>query len=89
MSNKIKLNSRGDNNYLVNMLNRDGTESKAYRLELENSYVRVGYTGNNRRFIDPSGGPMISVGEVLPEIGKEVESITYNSGYGYVITFKE
>lgn len=89
MQNKIKLNCRyKDNNYLVPLLDKEGNETNTYKLELENSYVRVGYTGTDRYFIDPSGGPMIIVGEVLPEIGKKVVSIDCIQNVGYVITFE-
>lgn len=89
MSNKIKLNCRyRDNNYLVPLLDKEGNKTTTYKLELENPYVRAGYDGTDRYFIDPSGGPMIKVGEVLPEVGKEVISINHVQNTGYVITFK-
>lgn len=89
MQNKIKLDCRyKDNNYLVPLLDKEGNETNTYKLELENPYVRVGYDGTDRYFIDPSGGPMIKVGEVLSEIGKKVINIAYTQNVGYVITFE-
>ena len=42
---------------------------------------------DGKKFIDPSGGPMIVVGETLKEAEAVVKSIDYTIGYGYTITF--
>lgn len=88
MEKQYKLRSRGDeNNYLKLMAKPDGSESKTYLLKTETPYVGTGYLNDNRFYVDPSGGPMIVVGEELPDIGK-VKSIDLVYGYGYFITFE-
>lgn len=88
MKDVIKLNSRyKENNYLKILKKPDGSESKTYVLKVSTPYFRVG-TVDNKRFIDPSGGPMIVVGETLKEAEAVVKSIDYTIGYGYTITFE-
>lgn len=88
MEKTYKLKSRGgENNYLKLMKKPDGFESKTYLLKTENHYIRTGYLSDNKFYVDPSGGPMIVVGEELPDIGK-VKSIDLVYGYGYLITFE-
>lgn len=83
-----KLKSRGgESNYLKLMKKPDGSESKTYLLKTENPYLGTGYLSNNKFYVDPSGGPMIVVGEELPDVGK-VTSIDLAYGYGYLITFE-
>ena len=89
MENIINLKSRGgERNYLKKMTKADGSESKTYLLKSESHYLRVGYIDEKRKFIDPSGGPMIVEGSVLPEANAEVEAITFVQGYGHTVTFK-
>lgn len=89
MGTMIKLKSRGqEDNYLKKLGKLDGSESKTYQLVTSTYHIREGYTNNNKKFIDPSGGPMIIEGEILEEVGLEVESIDYVFGKGYMITFK-
>lgn len=82
----IKLQSRaGNDNYLV-LVN-----DKTYSLKIPYPYVRVGYTDANKEsimFVDPSGGPMIVVGEVLEEAKAKIKSIDFVKGVGYTITFE-
>lgn len=86
---KIKLKSRGyENNYLVLLEKPNSSESKTYILRTESSMVRVGYTNEEAKFIDPSGGPMIVEGSILPEIGMKVKNIDFITGHGYAITFE-
>ena len=66
----------------------DGSESKTYQLITSSYCIRGGFTNDNKKFVDPSGGPMITEGEILEEVGLEVESIDYVYGKGYMITFK-
>lgn len=85
----IKLPNRyGDENYLKLLLRADGSESKTYVLKLCNPYIRVGEVDKNKKFIDPSGGPMIIEGEKLINTEKVVKSIDFTTGYGYTITFE-
>lgn len=88
MEKQYKLKSRGgENNYLKLMAKPDGSESKTYLLKTETPYIGTGYLNDNRFYVDPSGGPMIVVGEELPDIGI-VKSIDLVYGYGYFITFE-
>lgn len=85
----IKLKSRGDNNnYLKKMNKPDGQESKTYLLKTDSPNLRSGNLENNSKFIDPSGGPMLVVGEFLEEANATIKSIDYIIGYGYTVTFK-
>lgn len=88
MNDIINLNSRDyEENYLKKLKKLDNTESKTYVLKVSNPYIRTG-TVNGKKFIDPSGGPMIIVGETLKEAEAVVKSIDYTIGYGYTITFE-
>ena len=83
-----KLKSRGgENNYLKLMPKSDGSESKTYLLKTENSYLGTGYLDNKRFYVDPSGGPILVVGDNIPELGT-IKSINLVYGYGYFITFE-
>lgn len=90
MNDVIKLNSRyKENNYLKMLKKPDGSESKTYVLKVGTPYFRVGSIGEDKqRFIDPSGGPMIIVGEKLREAEAVVKSIDFVEGYGWTITFE-
>lgn len=82
----IKLHSRSGNNNYLELIN-----NKTYVLKVTYSYIRVGYLDKDRnsaRFVDPSGGPMIVVGEVLEEAKSKVKSIDFVKGVGYTITFE-
>lgn len=64
---KIKLLSRGEDNWLENR------GEYIYILHTENNSIRIIYDHDNKTIIgvDPSGGPMIKVGELLPVENKE------------------
>ena len=47
-----------------------------------------GLTDKKKKFIDPSGGPMIVEGEYLEEAEAVVKSIDHVMGVGYAITFE-
>lgn len=88
MKDIIELESRGhEKNYLKKLKKPDNTESKTYVLKVSNPYLRTGIT-DGKKFIDPSGGPMIIVGRVLKEADAVVKSIDFTTGYGYTITFE-
>lgn len=87
MNDIINLTSGGyEKNYLKKLKKPDNTESKTYVLKVSNPYLRTGVI-DRKKFIDPSGGPMIVVGETLKEAEAVVKSIDYTIGYGYTITF--
>lgn len=90
MKDLIKLKSRdGAENYLKKLIKKDGSESFTYVLKTDVPYLRVGEVDNGRKFIDPSGGPMIIVGDYLEEANAVVESIDFVEGYGWIITFRK
>ena len=66
----------------------DGSESKTYVLKVSTSYLIGGEVEGGKKFIDPSGGPMIVVGDYLEEAEAVVKSIDFIAGYGYAITFE-
>lgn len=89
MKDLIKLNSRGyEENYLKKLKKPDGSESKTYVLKVSTPYLRGGELEGGKKFIDPSGGPMIVVGSYLEEAEAVVKSIDFTMGYGYTITFE-
>lgn len=89
MEDIIKLRSRYEAiNYLKKMPKPDGSESKTYVLKVDNPTLRVGSVEGGKRFIDPSGGPMIVVGYELEEAKAVVKSIDFVVGYGWTITFE-
>ena len=89
MEDIIKLCSRGGaNNYLKKMKRLNGEESKTYVIKTDIPTLRSGYIEDKRKFIDPSGGPMIVEGSLLEEANAVVKSIDFVVGYGHIITFE-
>lgn len=85
----IKLKSRyKEENYLKKLPKSDGSESKTYVLKVSTPTLRVGSVEGGKRFIDPSGGPMIVAGYKLEEANAVVKSIDFVEGYGWTITFQ-
>ena len=84
---RVKLHSRDRvDNWLVHY--KDTT----YLLQSELDYIRVGYMNSDHdiiAFVDPPGGPMMSVGNTVDEIGKDIASISHIKGKGFAITFKK
>ena len=90
MKDLIKLRSRGGaENYLKKLIKKNGSESLTYVLKTDTPYLRIGEVANGRKFIDPSGGPMIVVSDYLEEADAVVESIDFAEGYGWIITFRK
>lgn len=90
MKDLIKLNSRDKSeNYLKKLIKNGNSESLTYILKTDSPYIRTGKLNNGSEFIDPSGGPMIVVGDYLEEANAVVESIDFAEGYGWIITFKK
>ena len=89
MEDIIKLHSSGGaNNYLKKMKRLNGEESKTYVIKTDIPTLRAGYVEDKRKFIDPSGGPMIVEGSLLEEANAVVKSIDFVVGYGHIITFE-
>lgn len=89
MENIIYLNSReGPNNLLKKLSAAPGKESKTFALKTGSSVLRMGYTEDKKKFLDPSGGPMLIVGNFLKEANAVIKSIDFIEDYGYTITFE-
>ncbi len=90
MKDLIELKSRGEeHNYLRRLVKPDGSESHTYMLKTSTYTMRSGLTDKKKKkFIDPSGGPMIVEGEYLEEAEAVVKSIDHVMGQGYAITFE-
>lgn len=90
--NKIKLQSHdGTNNYLEELEGRPNE----YHLVTPIDFLRGGYVptnDGNKRFVDPSGGPMIVEDDELDCYGDKsymVANIGHEKGIGCIITLKE
>ena len=89
MKDLIELKSRGEeHNYLRRLVKPDGSESHTYMLKTSTYIMRGGLTDKKKKFIDPSGGPMIVEGEYLEEAEAVVKSIDHVMGVGYAVTFE-
>lgn len=81
----IKLHSRyGEKNWLEHY--RD----KTYILHSETDHIRVGYQDADMQeieFVDPPGGPFMSVGDKVAEANSIIETIEVIKGKGIAITF--
>ena len=89
MKDLIKLKSRVyEKNYLKKLKRPDDSESNTYVLKVATPYLRCGEVEGGKKFIDPSGGPMIVVGHELEEAKAVVKSIDFVEDYGWTITFE-
>lgn len=81
---KIKLRSRNNDIYRLTPIN-----DTDYKFEGDVGYMRVGYNdkidSSEIKFIDPSGGPMLQVGDLVGN--KKIEKIEIVDT-DYVITLK-
>lgn len=82
---KIELKSRYGDIHILEKI-----EDKKYKFLPSDNYMRCGLTEykNKYHFVDPSGGPFISVGSILPEVNSKVKDIEFIEGTGTVITFE-
>lgn len=82
---KIELASRYGDIHILEKI-----EDKKYKFLPSDEYMRVGLTEDRNKyyFVDPSGGPFISVGSILPEVNSKVKDIEFMEGIGTVITFE-
>ena len=86
METKIRLRTHdGSNNYLEQIKDRPNT----YRLVTSINYIRGGQISDGRGFIDPSGGPMLVVGEKIDGTDYVIESISFEKGVGHILTLKK
>ena len=79
---KIKIKSRYNDTYYLTPIN-----DIDYKFEGDVGYMRVGYKDNFNtiEFIDPSGGPMMHIGDSIDN--KKIEKIEIIDT-DYVITLK-
>ena len=82
---KIELKSRYGDIHILEKI-----EDKKYKFLPSDNYMRCGLTEdkNKYHFVDPSGGPFISVGSILAEVTSKVKDIEFIEGTGTVITFE-
>ena len=81
MNKVIKLKARyGVGNYL------EQYQGNTYILRTESPYIRTGVSSTGKEFVDPSGGPILIVGE---KIGKKtITSIGFLKDIGTTITLE-
>lgn len=86
MEMKIRLRTHdGSNNYLQLLEDRPNT----YKLVTQFNFIRVGKVSNGQDFIDPSGGPMLIVGDKIEGTDYVIESIGFDKSVGHILTLKK
>lgn len=82
MEKKIKLNTHdGSNNYLKQI-----EDSDKYILKTQFDFMRGGHLDNGHMFIDPSGGPMLVVGDTIEGTDLKIKGIEFTKGFGWILT---
>lgn len=82
MEKKIKLNTHdGSNNYLKQI-----EDSDKYILKTQFDFMRGGTLANGHVFIDPSGGPMLVVGDTIAGTDLKIKGIEFTKGFGWILT---
>ena len=77
MSGIIKLETHdGSSNYLEPVRG----EMYKFKLVTESHTFRQGFTNDHRMFVDPSGGPMLVVGDKIGNTGFVIKDIVFNNG---------
>lgn len=90
MEKEIKLYPKDDSSIILKKLNRKGgKESTTYIVKLTNNILYVGINNEGKKYLNPVGGPTITVDSVLEGTDYIVKSIDFISGIGYTITLKE
>ena len=88
MVKKIRLQTHdGSKNYLEEIEGRPNQ----YKLVGAVDFLRCGSLPDGKEFIDPSGGPMIIVGnplECYEPVKPKVKSISHEKEIGYIITLE-
>lgn len=79
---KIKLNSRWGDNYL------EPLGDNKYKLHSELDHIRLGFKEDLKviTFVDPPGGPFLSVGSSLPEVNDSLIKTIDDNEDGIIIT---
>ena len=86
-SNKIELYNRYHSDVYLEQI-----ENNAWKLSGDDNalhWIRVGYSDKEDTiaFIDPSGGPFLSVGGKVE--GKTISEIKHQKGLGFILTLKD
>lgn len=87
MEKVVKLNSR----YHINNTLTEIDEHKWVLKSSEGDHIRLGIDNKDNTkyvFIDPPGGPFMSINHVIDEINEIIVSIDFVEGTGFVITTK-
>ena len=61
-------------------------QGNTYILRTESPYIRAGSTNDGKEFVDPSGGPMLVVGDMADN--RKIASIGFLKDVGTLITFE-
>lgn len=61
-------------------------QGNTYILRTESPYIGVGSTNDGKEFVDPSGGPMLIVGNKINN--KTIISIGFIKNVGTIVTLK-
>lgn len=61
-------------------------QGNTYILRTESPYIRAGSTNDGKEFVDPSGGPMLVVGDMVGN--RKISSIGFLKDVGTLITFE-
>ena len=82
----LNVNGRYYTHYLEEISRNDDTIDFVFKSDAQ--YIRVSKNDDNSiNFIDPEGGPLISIGYKID--GMEVVAIKYVADKGYVLTMRD
>lgn len=85
MAKKIRLNTHdGSNNYLKQI-----EDSNKYILKTQFDFMRGGTLPDGHVFIDPSGGPMLVVGDTIKGTDLKIKGIEFIKGTGWILTLEK
>jgi hypothetical protein len=92
MKDKIFLNKNSCyNTYLIKttIVKNNNSNKANYILITDSSIIRIHKKEGKILFIDPSGGPIIQVGEKINRSGCIVTNIEFKKHYGYMVTLEK
>lgn len=81
MKKRIQLPTHdGSNNYL------EQVSGHIYKLKSAIEWLRMGSTPENKPFVDPSGGPMLIEGELVPGTDWRISRLIFKPSIGWLLT---
>lgn len=84
MGKTIKLNTHdGSKNYLKQI-----EDSNKYILKTQFDFMRGGHLDNGHMFIDPSGGPMLVIGDTIAGTDLQIVGMEHIKGTGWILTLE-